>query len=601
MSHDTLTSASAPTLSSIIDDARIDVHYQPIVAVHAGRVFAYEALSRGPSGTPFARPVPLFQAAREAGLLASLESVCRERAVRDFVAEGLGERLFVNVSPEVLLDPQHRSGDTRRLLDALGMAPHRLVIELTEQSPGIDPTLMAEAVRHYQAMGFSIALDDLGEGYAGLRLWSQIAPDYVKLDRHFVSGLDADRIKRRFVRAIIDIAHGMGSQVIAEGVEREAELECLLELGADYYQGWLFAHPEPHPASCRPTLDATLRDVAARHRRSLETVAVERLCTPLAPLPMSLSVAEASERFGAEPHANSLAVVDGRGMPVGVLSRQRILALVGKRFGFDLYGREPVAKVMHPSPLCVEASTPLERVSRKVTSRERELRDEDFVVTEGGRYRGMGQVVNLLQLITEQRIEIARQANPLTQLPGNAPIRAALDRFSRVGQGFVACYLDLDHFKPFNDRFGYALGDRLLLALAQLLGETQQPRDFLGHLGGDDFVLLLADAENLHARLAGLQRRFHEACCDLLPDEVVASAGFEGQDRFGQPRFFPLPRVSIAALVLPAGRVPKSFGDCWSRLKPIAKREPLGRVVVRYPVQSDETGDDAELRDREPV
>lgn len=586
MSHDTLSPAPVPTLSSIIDDARIDVHYQPIVAVHAGRVFAYEALSRGPKGSPFAQPLALFQAARETGLLASLEAVCRERAVRDFVAEGLEERLFVNVSPEVLLDPQHRSGETRRLVDALGLPPHRLVIELTEQSPGIDPTLMAEAVRHYQSMGFSIALDDLGEGYAGLRLWSEIAPDFVKLDRHFVSGLDGDRIKRRFVRAIIDIAHGMGSQVIAEGVEREAELECLLELGADYYQGWLFAHPVPRPATCRPALDAALRGFAAGHRRSLETVAVERLCSPLAPLPMTLSVAGASERFGAEPHANSLAVIDEQGVPVGVLSRQRILALVGKRFGFDLYGRQPVAKVMHPAPLCVEASTPLERVSRKVTGRERELRDEDFVVTEGGRYRGMGQVVNLLQLITEQRIEIARQANPLTQLPGNAPIRAALDRFSHAGQGFVACYLDLDNFKPFNDRFGYALGDRLLLALAQLLNEAQQTRDFLGHLGGDDFVLLLADAEGLHARLAGIQHRFTEACRTLLPDDVVVSDGFQGQDRDGQPRFFPLPRVSIAALVLPKGQTPKSFGDCWSRLKPIAKREPLGRVVVRYRAES---------------
>jgi len=570
-------------LDAFIDTAAITVHFQPIVSVHSGHVFAYEALSRGPAGTSLEPPLALFRAARAQRLLAPLEAVCRERAMTRWVDAGLDERLFINVSPEVLLDPQHRSGETRRLLEILGLPPHRVVIELTEQSPGIDPTLMAEAVRHYQSMGFAIALDDLGEGYAGLRLWSEIAPDFVKLDRHFVSGLDGDPVKRRFVRAIIDIAHSMGSQVIAEGVEREAELACLGELGADYCQGWLFAHPAPDPARRRPALDERLATLTRRHRRPLEAVIIERLCTAVTPLPADASVAEASERFAAEPDSRCLAVVDDQGIPIGVLDRQRLLALVGKRFGFDLHGRQRVTRVMRHAPLCVEGSASLDQVSRKVTGRERDLRDEDFVITAAGRYRGMGRVVDLLQVITEQRVEIARQANPLTQLPGNAPIRAALDRFAGRARPFIAAYLDLDHFKPFNDRFGYALGDRLLLVLAELLGESLRDGDFLGHLGGDDFVLLLDDTGDRHARLADIQRRFRRACEALVPDAIVRAGGFDGVDRFGQRRVFGLPRLSIAALVLSGERMPTSFGDCWRNLKAQAKRDATGRVVARYP------------------
>lgn len=447
-----------PSLEDIIAQRDLSVHFQPIVSVVTGRILAYEALSRGPQGSPYASPIPMFQAARERGLLAALERGCRERAIESWVATGLDELLFLNVSPEVLIDPEHLTGKTLTSLQQHGLAPSNLVIEITEQSPGIDPDLMAEAARHYQSMGFSIALDDLGDGYAGLRLWSQLNPDYVKLDRHFVTGLDGDRVKRRFVHSIIDIAHSMDSRVIAEGVEREGELDTLLDMGVDYCQGWLFARPDPAPHQIRESLEARLASLAANRRPATAATEIRRLSIPLPALESGLSVAEASERFSRLPHANALAVVDDHCRPVGILARQQLMALLGKRFGFDLHGRQPIARVMRTRALCVEAHEPLDRVSRKVTGRGETSRDEDFIITDGGRYLGMGHVINLLQLFTEQQVQLARQANPLTQLPGNRPIRLALENYQRQARSFVACYLDIDHFKPFNDRFGYALG-----------------------------------------------------------------------------------------------------------------------------------------------
>lgn len=575
------TEATDPSLSAIVREGRIDVHFQPIVAIRSGRVFAYEALSRGPRDTVYAHPLTMFEAARKQSLLAPLEAVCRHRAITAWADQELDELLFINVSPEVLLDPKHRSGETLRLLTRLGIPPHRLVIELTEQSPGIDPDLMAEAVRHYQSMGFTIALDDLGEGYASLRLWSQIRPDFVKLDRHFVSELDRDRVKRRFVRAFLDVAHGMGSRVIAEGVEREEELDCLHALGADYYQGWLFARPSPTPKATRLELNERLAQLAARQESPLQECVARHVCKWQPALAMTVTVAEASERFSAAPDVAAMAVVDDQETPIGVLTREAVMALVGKRFGFDLHGRDPVTSAMHVAPLCVEVTEPLDQVSRKVTGRDSDQRAEPFVVTQRGRYVGMGQIVALLQQITEQKVAIARQANPLTQLPGNAPVRAALDAFVRARKSFVACYLDLDHFKPFNDRFGYALGDQVLLDVAGTLGEAKGAHDFLGHLGGDDFVLLLAPRERLQRFLAAIQAEFSARVASRVPAAVVEAGGFTAQDRFGQQRFFPLPRLTVAALNVPGGLAPQSFGDCWGPLKQSAKRTENGRLVVR--------------------
>ena len=576
------------SLEALIAQRDLNVHFQPIVSVATGRVLAYEALSRGPRDSRFSSPLAMFQTARGRGLLASLERVCRERAFERWVETGLDELLFLNVSPEVLIDPAHISGQTLQLLSDHGLTPSQIVIEITEQSPGIDPELMAEAAEHYQSMGFSIALDDLGDGYAGLRLWSQLNPDYVKLDRHFVAGVDRDRVKRRFVRSIIDIAHSLGSRVVAEGVEREEELDTLLELGADYCQGWLFARPEPAPHRSRDVLDSRLIALAASRRPAAAATEIRRLCVPLPALMATLSIGEAAERFSRLPEANALAVVDEQGVPAGLLGRRQLMALLGNRFGFDLYGRQSIDKVMQRRALCVEAGEPLERVSRKVTGRDDSTRDEDFIITDGGRYLGIGHVINLLQLFTEQQVQIARQANPLTQLPGNRPIRAALEHYRGQARPFVACYLDLDHFKPFNDRFGYAMGDQMILTLARVLSDAAGRNDFLGHLGGDDFILLFNDDSRLQSKLSRIQRCFRDESLQLLPESERQAGGFHAKDRFDQWRFFPITRLSITALRVPPTARIDNFGDLWSRFKGAAKRAENGRVVVTVRTNSDE-------------
>ncbi|WP_110685505.1 bifunctional diguanylate cyclase/phosphodiesterase [Salinicola aestuarinus] len=568
------------TLIDVIERRRLRTHFQPIVSVATGRILAYEALTRGPEGSSLATPLALFAAANRCRRLAALEQACLACALERWARTGLDALLFLNISPDVLIDVPVFVETFVPLLDRVGLAPTQIVLEITEQSPGIDPQRMATSVEHYQSLGFSFALDDLGDGYAGLRLWSELTPSYVKLDRHFVSGIDGDHVKRRFVRSIIDIAHSLGGRVIAEGVERQAELDALLELGADYCQGWLFAHPDPQPRRVREALEARVAALRETSRDYATVMEIRRLCVELPALGSSIDVASAVERFTRMPEVNALAVVDEHGRPLGLLGRQQLMALLGKRFGFDLHGRQPISQVMQAQALCVEACEPLERVSRKVTGRDEASRDEDFIITDGGHYLGVGHVINLLQLVTEQQVQVARQANPLTQLPGNQPIRAALERYQHRARTFVACYLDLDHFKPFNDRFGYALGDQMILILARVLSEATGREDFLGHLGGDDFVLLLDGDARLHQRLGAIQSRFQRESSELLPTLERAAGGFHAKDRFDQWRFFPHTRLSIIALRTPPGAALESFGDLWSRFKTPAKRADNGRAVV---------------------
>ena len=165
-------------LSSILTQSGLHSLFQPIVCLSERRILGYEALSRGPSNSPLHSPINLFAVARHAGRLTELEIACRESACRRFSQQKLDGKLFLNVSPESLLEPQYQSGLTLKLLQNLGIPASQVVIELTEQTPTDDFQLLFNALHHYRDMGFSIALDDLGAGYSSLRLWSELRPDY---------------------------------------------------------------------------------------------------------------------------------------------------------------------------------------------------------------------------------------------------------------------------------------------------------------------------------------------------------------------------------------------------------------------------------------
>jgi len=199
-----------PTIDDVLRREQVETVLQPLVDLRAGRILGYEALSRGPADSPLHNPLVLFDAATEQGRLVELEALCRRRAIEAFTAQDLPGKLFVNVTPDTLLQEDFRPGMTREILRRVGLPAERVVVELTEHFPNPDYEVLRRATSHYRAMGFSIAIDDLGAGYAGLRLWSELRPDYVKIDKHFIRGIEQDLVKREFVRSIQEIATGLG-------------------------------------------------------------------------------------------------------------------------------------------------------------------------------------------------------------------------------------------------------------------------------------------------------------------------------------------------------------------------------------------------------
>lgn len=542
------TTEQLSALSSILIQSGLHSLFQPIICLSERRILGYEALTRGPSNSPLHSPIALFAVARQAGRLSELEIACRQSACRRFNEQQLPGKLFLNVSSESLLEAAHQPGRTLQLLQDLGIAPSQVVIELTEQTPIDDFQLLQTALHHYWAMGFSIALDDLGAGYSSLRLWSELRPDYVKIDRHFIDGIHQDALKREFVGSILQIAKASRAQVIAEGIELPEELAVLTEMGVDLVQGYLLGRPQEHPSrdarAMMPKHDSSavaLNDEGSDLSALLNDQPAVQRDTPTATV---------LEAFRRQANLNSLAVLDEQGQPCGIVHRHSLSDALLKPFATDLFARKPISRLMNDDFLAVEISQSLQQVSRLITSRARQRIEEDFIITLNGSYLGLGRVIDVLKLITELKIQQARYANPLTLLPGNVPIQQCLTRLLQQARESIICYVDIDSFKPFNDIYGYGRGDEVLLCLAQCLNERIDPtRDFVGHIGGDDFLLVLGP-EDWRKRLNQLLDDFQNQCRRFYRPEHLEAGCFVAPNRQGVRQEFALLSLSIGVVHL---------------------------------------------------
>ncbi|MEX0739674.1 MAG: bifunctional diguanylate cyclase/phosphodiesterase [Pseudohongiella sp.] len=534
-------------LLAILQQDAITTLFQPIVSTVEKRVVGYEALTRGPSNSPLHSPLTLFATARHFGLLTDLEILCRRSAVHNFCQQAFEGLLFLNVSPESLLEQQHFPGRTLSILKDYGIRPDQVVIELTEHSPIDNVGLLQSALHHYRDMGFSIALDDLGAGYSSLRLWTELQPEFVKIDRHFIDGIHRDPMKREFVGSILNMAKASRSHVIAEGIELAEELKVLESMGVDWVQGYWLGRPEPDPVASHHVLLAklTLDDTPA-HDPGLNSLVIS-----VAGVHVSEKVSQVLQRFQQQPSLNSLAVLDDFNVPVGTVHCHALSQAMLKQYAHELHGRKPIGHMMDNDCLTVDVQQSLQRVSRLLTSRARQRLEEDFIITRDGEYLGLGRVIDVLRQITELQIRQAQFANPLTLLPGNISIQECLDRLLKHGLTAHLCYIDLDSFKPFNDVYGYGKGDEVLLGLAHTLRDICDPdQDFVGHIGGDDFMLVLR-GNDWRQRLDAVNQSFQILCRQLYKREHIEAGGFHAPDRDGEWRWYDLLSLSVGVLELP--------------------------------------------------
>ncbi len=222
----------------------LNMHFQPIVDLRSGDVVGFEALARGPAGSPWERPESLFAQAKVEGRLREMDWACRVAAVRDVRARSAelpAWRLFVNTEPEVLgtICPEELFADW-----VMGTGELEIVVEVTERALVHGTRRLIAAVDELRGMGCEIALDDVGANEASVALLPLIEPDVVKLDARLLRP-SYDEVAIGSRRAVADYVERSGAVLVAEGIETERDRAQAVALGAQWGQGYLFARPRP--------------------------------------------------------------------------------------------------------------------------------------------------------------------------------------------------------------------------------------------------------------------------------------------------------------------------------------------------------------------
>ena len=582
----------AVRLRHVLEKDKLQYVFQPIVDIAQSTILGYEALMRGPAGTPLEKPEELLRVAKHCGLASELEIMACSGSIRAFAALNLQGKLFLNLSaPLIAAFGQGAGGDLLRCAVDAGISPSRLMLELTEHERVDDADALQAAFATLAGQGVGLALDDFGDGRSSLRLWAQLKPQIVKLDKFFVRGIHRDSRKVEVVRAVLALCAAFGTPLVAEGVEEAEELAVLRDLGCHFGQGYFFGRPAVRPVAfideaARAVLHSSKIAVlpnSAPHPDMAETIG--RLKVEAPTISHTACNAELMQLFAERPDLHAIAVVD-TSYPTGLVNRRDFVDKFAQPYSRELYGRRPCTLFMNATPLRVEASTPIDSLAAVLTGDDQRYLHEGFIITEDGHYAGLATGESLVRAVTERRIEAARHANPLTLLPGNIPITEHIRRLLDAGVHFATAYFDLNNFKPYNDLYGYWRGDEMIKLAAQLiLANADRSQDFVGHVGGDDFVVLF-QSEDWHLRCERIVQRFNLQARELFDDVEIARNGFESEDRRGFRTFFKLTTIAVGIVRVEGGPFlsPEDVASAAAAAKKAAKQSGTGINVVNPPL-----------------
>jgi EAL domain-containing protein (putative c-di-GMP-specific phosphodiesterase class I)/GGDEF domain-containing protein len=569
--------------------AVLDIALQPIVNIHTGACYGYEALLRNYDQAGFASISDFFDTCHALDILAEIEMALREKAIAKFLklAHWRQSKLFINLDNRSLEAEGRLPARTRQMLDAHGMDEAQLVFEVSERHPIGAPATANAALGHYKKANFRLAIDDFGTGFSGLQMLYFTAPDVLKIDRFFISDIANDSKKKLFLGQIVNIAHLLGVVVLAEGVETEREYFVCKEIGCDLIQGWLVQKPtqDVHQLAAHYAAIERLGRAERRAAISDQKLIADQI-TEVEPIEIDCSMEKVFERFRADKTLTFFPVIDAAGEPVGIVREAELKDYTYSQYGKALIANKTIGRRLRNFVVrcpMADINTKAEHILQAYSTVEN---SEGILIVDNMKYVGFLSAHSLLRVINEKNLAAARDQNPLTRLPGNNMIHEYVSQaLAATDTEYVLAYFDFDNFKPFNDKYGFRLGDRAITLFAELLTKAMPHQaGFPAHIGGDDFFggfrcLELEEAIAVATDLIGSFGRDVESFYD---DATRKIGHIEGIDRQGNALCFPLMTVSAALIHLPAGRGGHSADEVSQHIAGLKKqaKEAKGRLAV---------------------
>ncbi len=535
----------------ILDQDCLDIHYQPIYSLKDGSVLGHEALTR--INNPYFKDINienLFMDAIATNTILFLDTKCRENAIKKAAELDFRNQetlLFINTAPDILTDQAHSTEMWNTIIKENGLRNKQIVIEITEERNNHKCKKIKKVIDQYKNAGFKIAIDDFGTGYGGLKMLSNIEPDFVKIDKHFISNIEKDIKKYKLVDTITALCHKLGIKVIAEGLEKEEEIKIVQSMGIEFGQGFFLAKPQETFKYSK----INIKTLYTIDRIDYEKIPIIDIVKFTEPITKNATIFDVMNRFRTDSRLMIIPVVENEKI-IGVLQKYRFLEnqMIGKLgYGMFINAKSKISELMEAPSLVVDGETSIQEVSRMLNGREYEILYDDILVSLNGKYIGSVSISNLLKAITEQNIKLAENRNPLTGLPGNNAIRREINKRILNNLPFDICYIDINNFKPYNDYYGFEKGDKAIKTIADILTDIvrnngYEHSNFIGHIGGDDFILI-TNPENSVKISDRIIETLEKQLIYLHSEEDYCRGCYAAKNRNGESVIFPLLSVSI--------------------------------------------------------
>lgn len=578
-------------LRQILDKKEIKSVYQPIVSLEDGSVFGYEALARITNEQTRFSVEEMFVLAERCGKLWELEYLCRKKAMKGITDKQLGKRkLFLNVDPYIINDKRFQCGMTQKYLDRYSISSENVIFEITERTniEDEDIDIFRDVMEHYKEQGYQIAIDDFGKEYSGVQRILKLNPEYVKIDMELVRNIHSDSVKSKMLEGFVKFCNPLGIKLIAEGIETKEELAKLIQIGINYGQGYYLGKPKE-----------TLEKIDENVVRFIETEHLSTKNRGLVPSFFGEIHSISHKRETTNDNTSALAIYEymkthseieelcvvGENLRVcGLITRADVWESFGGQYGYNLSRKKKVMDIMTKEFLAVDWRMSIEMVSKMAMMRPRKYLYDIVIVLKEDKYYGVVTIKDLLEAAVSIQVERATDANPLTKLPGNKRIQKEIEDKISTQQDYSIMYLDIDNFKAYNDAYGFENGDLMIQAVADSMKISCRKGEFLGHIGGDDFVII-SNHHDMKENYEKIIKHFHECLVHLYTSEDYHKGEIVSRNRNGLIENFPLASIS-AAMITNEDIKDMSVDDFSKKIAKVKKmsKEIKGDSIVEYRV-----------------
>jgi diguanylate cyclase (GGDEF)-like protein len=532
-------------LHNILSNKQIKTVFQPIISLGDGSVLGHEALSRITCNGKINNPEMLFSIAGEYNRLWELELLCRTKAFEAafyYMKPPYDKKLFINVNPNIMHDDTFKKGLTKGFLQQYKITPHNIIFEITERHIITDMQGFKSTIEHYRNQDYQIAIDDVGSGYSGLNLISDINPNYIKLDMKLISSINTDSLKYALVKGMVELSKNSNISLIAEGIETYAELETLVNLGVQYGQGYFIQKPDVEIQEIRQEVLETINTINFKKNdnssNNFSSIYIESLYTFTDIISPTEVVSNVYDIFKYNPTCFGLCAIED-GVPVGIITREKLALNLSGYYGFAINQKKPISQLMDKYFLSVDYKTPVSIVSSIAMSRQNDKLYDFIVITKNSKYIGTVTIKDLLKRTTEIEVATAKHQNPLSGLPGNLMIEQKLNQCVSSTRNYSVAYFDIDNFKAYNDVYGFENGDLIIQLLTNILKDNVSAEQFIGHIGGDDFVIILDNYAADHYFI-NIVKQFELNVLEFYNNTDINHGYITTTNRHGEVEKFPL-------------------------------------------------------------